>query len=95
MSYTGMQAKLSSDGKSIIIKIPIHDIFSPSKKTGKTLLVASSQGTHKTGIILQGSDVRVTANAFIPNPEFKKEKKQKKLIIGPRTKSNRDDLDDF
>jgi hypothetical protein len=85
---TQMQAKLSNDGKWVHIKIPVLEVFLPSKKTGKTLLVSSSEGTHKTGIILQGSDVRVTANAFIPNPAYKKIKKQR---VGPKN----DNFDDF
>jgi hypothetical protein len=71
-------AKLSEDKKWMHIKIPMEEVYIPSRKTGKTLLVASSHGTHKVDIEIDGSIVRATANAFIPNPEYVKKKRKRK-----------------
>jgi hypothetical protein len=67
-----IKAIFNKDKRKLIIEVPIEEVFIPSKKTGKTLLVASSHGTQKCGLKIDNEDLRISINAFIPNPAFKK-----------------------
>lgn len=54
-------------GDELIIRLKIEDEFKPSS-TGKTLIVASTNGTRLTEPTIKGQKLRVTATAFIyPN----------------------------
>lgn len=57
-----MQAKI--EGKELVIRIPVNDPLPPSK-TGKTLVVASSQGNKETDVLVNGCKVIVGLNAYI------------------------------
>ncbi len=57
-----MEAELKN--KKLIITIPINDKPVPSA-SGKTLVVASSHGNQKTGVIINGKPVIIGVNAYI------------------------------
>jgi hypothetical protein len=50
--------------KKLIITIPVNDKPMPSS-SGKTLVVASSHGNQRTGVIIDGKPVIVGVNAYI------------------------------
>ena len=58
-----MTAKIVNN--KLIIEIPINPVPVPSL-TGKTLVVASTHGNKVTGAQVQGKNVVVGVNAYIP-----------------------------
>lgn len=57
-----MEATLSPDGKFITVTLPISPRPSAS---GKTLVVASSNGNHATTAIHNGKQIVIGFNAYI------------------------------
>jgi hypothetical protein len=49
----------------LIIEMPLQQP-QPSS-TGKTLLIATTHGNHKTGVMHNGKEVTIAVNAFIKN----------------------------
>ncbi len=58
-----MQVKI--EGKELVIRIPI-EAERVSSKTGKSITVASSRGCKKTDVLIDGKNVVIGLNAFIP-----------------------------
>lgn len=58
-------AKLDEKAKTLIITVPLMPTPELSK-SGKTYVIASTQGNKKTGIKIQGKEVTVGAFAYIP-----------------------------
>lgn len=60
--------KVTVDEKKgvLLIEMPIASEPAASK-SGKTKLVASTQGAVKTGVKVQGEELTVNLNAYIPN----------------------------
>lgn len=57
--------KVTIEGKELVIRIPMQIPPQPSA-TGKTLVVASSRGNKETDAVVQGKQVVVGLNAYIP-----------------------------
>jgi len=74
-------AKFSKDQRKIIIEIDVEEEFLPSKKSGMTLLIASTHGTQQSTAVIDGQRVRISANAFVPNPAYIKRKDRKRHTI--------------
>ena len=53
------------DGNELVIRIPI-EAERVSSKTGKSITVASSRGCKKTDLLIDGKNVVIGVNAFIP-----------------------------
>lgn len=56
--------KVTIENKELVIRIPVQTPPQPSK-SGKTLIVASSQGNVKTNCIVDGKPVTIGLNAYI------------------------------
>lgn len=56
------------DGE-LVLTIPMMTPPALSK-SGKTLLVASTRGTHKTDLLHDGRPLSVSFNAYVKNPEY-------------------------
>lgn len=65
----GLRATLEND--DLVIRIPRNKIPKPSS-TGKTLIVASSNGNLTTQLAIDGQNLVVGFNAYIPNPDYVK-----------------------
>lgn len=50
---------------NLIISIPVQTPPTPSA-SGKTLVVASTRGNVKTGVMVQGKEITLGLNAYIP-----------------------------
>ena len=57
--------KVSIENGELVVRIPVQDPPRPSK-TGKTLIVASSNGNVATAATVDGKPVVVGLNAYIP-----------------------------
>lgn len=55
--------KVTIEGKELVIRIPLQDPRPSS--SGKTLVVASSNGNKKTDVQVNGQNVVVGLNAYI------------------------------
>jgi hypothetical protein len=64
----GNHMKVEIKDGHLIISIPVNEPPVRSK-SGKSLIVASTNGNQKTGIIVQGKAVVLGVNAYIPNQE--------------------------
>ena len=62
-------AKIEKDELVIRVKLSGKPQVS---STGKTLVVASSHGNHRTAAEVEGIPVTVGFNAYIPNPDYVK-----------------------
>ena len=62
-----MSMKVTYDDKKqvLVIEAPVNNPPTASK-SGKTLLVASTQGAAKTGVKVDGKEQTVNLNAYIP-----------------------------
>ena len=56
----------SIEGNEIVIRVKKNDVLTPSA-SGKTLVVASSYGNQATDLVVEGQNVTVGFNAYIPN----------------------------
>ena len=64
-----MSARINRQKKTLVIEIPLQKA-TPSKLSGKTLVVATSHGCKTTNIRHAGRPIVVTANAFVyPTPK--------------------------
>lgn len=54
----------SIKGKNLVIEIPLQE--PQASKTGKTLVVASSRGNVKTTAMINGQNITIGLNAYIP-----------------------------
>ena len=77
-----MTAELINNGRRIRIEMDVEEEFLPSKKSGMTLLIASTHGTQQVPLTIQNSRVRISANVFIPNPAYNKKTKPKHKKVG-------------
>lgn len=57
--------KVTIEGKELVIRIPMQTPPQPSA-SGKTLVVASSRGNKTTEAIVDGKQVVIGLNAYIP-----------------------------
>ena len=57
--------KVTIEGKELVIRIPVETPPRPSK-SGKTMIVATSAGNVTTDCIVDGKQVVVGLNAYIP-----------------------------
>lgn len=57
--------KVTTENNELIIRIPMSTVPVPSA-SGKTLIVASSGGNQKTAVTVQGKQVVIGLNAYIP-----------------------------
>lgn len=57
--------QVTIEGKELVIRIPIQNPPQPSA-SGKTLVVASSRGNKVTDAIVDGKQVVIGLNAYIP-----------------------------
>jgi hypothetical protein len=73
-------AKINQKKRTITITMPLQKA-TPSKSSGKTLVVASTHGCQTTEARHSGRPIVVTANAFIYAASRLKEKKHK--VEGP------------
>jgi hypothetical protein len=64
-----MDFKAEIKGGSLIITIPIAKKPEPSK-SGKTKIVASTNGNVKTDIKVEGYPLTIGVNAYITNAEY-------------------------
>ena len=70
-------------GKSMLmIGIPMEDPPTPSKTTGRNMLIASTHGVLKTDLVINNRNVRVCINAFYPILN------NKKCTTGSKLKKN-------
>lgn len=58
-----MQARI--DGSNLIITVPVNPTPTPSKSSGKTLIVATTSGNRPTDVLVQGKPLTVSVNAYI------------------------------
>jgi len=58
----GMSVKV--EGKSLVITLPVSRGVSAS---GKSIVIASTRGNIKTGVIVEGKELVIGVNAYIPN----------------------------
>jgi hypothetical protein len=58
-----MTADVRVDGGFLVVRVPLQTP-TPSS-TGKTLLVASTHGSCKTGCLVDGKPVTVSVNAYV------------------------------
>ncbi len=61
-----MQAEIVGEGENrkLVITVPLQPP-TPSRSTGKTLVVASSHGNQRTNAVVDGQNVVVGFNAYI------------------------------
>lgn len=81
-----MKAKIRNG--RLIVSVPMQEP-TPSKSSGKTLVVASSRGPQESSVLVEGKPVYVNLNAYIyadtrdtttdPQPKRKRENHQRKL----------------
>lgn len=57
--------KVTIEGKDLVIRIPMQSPPQPSA-SGKTLVVASSRGNQKSDVTVDGKQVVIGLNAYIP-----------------------------
>jgi hypothetical protein len=57
--------KVTIEGKELVIRIPVETPPRPSK-SGKTMIVASSSGNVTTPCVVDGKQVVIGLNAYIP-----------------------------
>lgn len=57
--------KATVENNELVIRIPMNSTPAPSA-SGKTLIVASSGGNQKTAVTVQGKQVVIGFNAYIP-----------------------------
>lgn len=57
--------KVSIEGKELVIRIPMQSPPQPSA-SGKTLVVASTRGNLKSDVVVDGKQVVIGLNAYIP-----------------------------
>ena len=60
--------KATIENTDLIVRIPLKDAPTPSA-SGKTLIVASTHGSHKTDAAVEGRPVTISLNAWIPRPD--------------------------
>jgi hypothetical protein len=60
-----ISAKLSTDGKRLMIELDAETINPPTSASGKTLLVASTHGNVPTAAAVKGQALIVSVNAYI------------------------------
>lgn len=58
------QTEIKLEGDTLVIRLPIKKPLLPSS-SGKTLLVASTNGNMATSVIIEGKPVIVGVNAYI------------------------------
>ena len=63
-----VEIKFDSKKKVMTIEIDTTKRFGASA-SGKTLIIASTEGNAKTGV----EDIVVGLNVYVPNPDYKKE----------------------
>ena len=61
-----MSVSIKQVGKKLVIECDIPDVLEPSC-SGKSLIVASTNGNLKTDVLVKGKNVVVGLNAYIPN----------------------------
>lgn len=61
-----MNVKIDSKRKMLVIELPMNHQPMPSS-SGKTLVVASTNGFRQTGATVEGKVVSISINATIPN----------------------------
>jgi hypothetical protein len=59
-----VKARINSQRKTLVIEIPLQKA-TPSKHSGKTLVVATTHGCKTTEARHSGRQIVVTANAFV------------------------------
>ena len=57
--------QVTIEGKELVIRIPLENPPRPSK-SGKTMIVATSSGNVTTSATVDGKQVVVGLNAFVP-----------------------------
>lgn len=57
--------KVTIEGKELVIRIPMQNPPQPSA-SGKTLVVASTRGNLKSDVTVDGKQVVIGLNAYIP-----------------------------
>ena len=62
-----MPVSATIEGNDLVLRLPLQPP-TPSKSTGKTLVVASSQGNKTTEAKVNGQNIVVGVNAYIYPP---------------------------
>lgn len=62
----GIKVKVDQKTRKLVIEADIDEVLSPSK-SGKTLLLATSNGNLRTDQTYNGEPVTVGLNVYIPN----------------------------
>lgn len=57
--------KATIEGNELVIRIPCNVKNPPASKSGKSKVVASTNGNQNAGLKVQGSDLIVGLNAYI------------------------------
>ena len=60
-----MSVSVKIEGKELVIRLPLNEKPVPSA-TGKTLVVASTHGNKTTEVKVDGKNVVLGVNAYIP-----------------------------
>lgn len=58
-----MNAKIENG--HLHISIPLNEVPTPSKSSGKTLIVATTSGNRPTNVMVSGKPLTVSVNAYI------------------------------
>jgi hypothetical protein len=64
-----VQVKVDPKAKTVTVTLPLISKVSDS---GKSILIASTRGTAKTGVQYEGAEVDANVNISIPNPAYVK-----------------------
>lgn len=63
-------AKISDDGKSLVLTLPLAANPLPSKSSGKTLVCFTTGGLVPTPLTYNGGTITIGVNVMIPNTAY-------------------------
>ncbi len=75
------QVNVSVEGNELLIRLPISPRPSGS---GKTTVIAGTQGNLKTGVLYNGQEVVLGVNAYIYPPREEGKKGKNKTVSAPQ-----------